>query len=76
MTNIFVRKTKFLLFLPKYITHPILYVAVDDEAGQTSPADSLTFILFHRLNHRLDELDFLIRQVVLCVEVCIRSRTS
>jgi len=38
MTNIFVRKIKFLLFLPKYITHPILYVAVDDEADQTSPA--------------------------------------
>ena len=38
--------------------------------------DFRDFSLFHRLNHGLDELDFLIREVVLRIEVGIRPRTG
>ena len=35
---------------------------------------SVFFCLFHRANHRLDELDFLVRQSVLLIEFLVRPR--
>ena len=35
---------------------------------------SVFFCLFHRANHRLDELDFLVRQAVLLIEFLVRPR--